>query len=319
MKIVFWGTPEIAVPSLEFFIKHPEIEVLGLITQPDRPSGRGHKRLPPPTKVLAETHNIPVFQPLKVRTDAELIEKLKELKPDAFITVAFGQILSKEILDIPRLGTINLHASLLPKYRGANPIQRAVVNGEKTSGVTTMLSDVGVDTGPMLLKEEITITENMTSVELANIIAQIGPALLEKSIFGLDKNEIKSIPQNDEEATLAPKFKKEDGLINWNNSSINIHNKIRGLTPWPSTYTYFRGNMVKIIETAISSTNNKENINTSAVGEIMGIIDNEIAIKTGDGIILVKKLQPAGKGVIDAKNWFNGARIQKGEIFSDQQ
>ncbi|EKE04553.1 MAG: hypothetical protein ACD_20C00051G0019 [uncultured bacterium] len=315
MKIVYLGTPEIAVPSLEYFIKRDDVEVLAVITQPDRPAGRGHKVIPPPVKIMAETNAIPVFQPRLIRKDEELINRLRQLKPDAFIMVAFGQILSKELLDIPRLGTINLHSSLLPKYRGANPIQWAIINGDKVTGITTMMSDVGVDTGPMLLKKEIEIPENMDACELSDIMAHIGPQMLYESMIRLDNGTVTPIPQNDAEATYASKLNKEDGKINWDESAEIIHNKVRGMKPWPATTTNFKECMIKIIETELEK-DNKEKVNTENFGLIVGIIDSGIKVITGDGAIIIKKLQPAGKKVIDASCWYNGARVQKGDRFS---
>lgn len=312
MKIVYLGTPEIAVPSLEYFIKKPDIEVQLVITQPDRPAGRGHKLIPPPVKVLAETYNIPVSQPGLIRKDPELVEKLKKLEPDAFIMVAFGQILSKELLDIPKIGTINLHSSLLPAYRGANPIQWAVINGDKISGITTMLSDPGVDTGAMLLKKEIEIPDDMDAAELSEIMAHTGPEMLYESLMRLADKSITPVAQDDSLATYAPKLSKEDGNINWNRKAIEIHNQIRGMKPWPSAYTCFKGNQIKINQ---SFVNNKEMINQVKTGEIIGIMDSGIGVVTGDGILIIKQLQPAGKKAMDAASWYNGARIQKGELF----
>jgi len=316
MRLVFLGTPDIAVSSLKYFIQKEDIEVVAVVTQPDKPAGRGKKLTPPPVKVVAEENNLRVFQPVSIRKDQELLQTLRDLQPDIFITVAFGQILSQEVLDIPKLGTINLHASLLPKYRGANPIQRAIVNGEKVSGVTTMLTDIGIDTGDMLLKQEIEITENMTSVDLANKISEIGPELLYRSIIGLADGSIKPIPQNHDEATHAAKFKKEDGLINWNQSASSIHNQVRGMLPWPVAYTYFNNNVVKIVETELIK--NKENIKIEPAGKIVNIIKSGIEVATGNGLILVKKLQPPGKSVMDAYSWANGARITPNDQFTNE-
>lgn len=313
IKIVFWGTPEIATPSLKYFIQKDDVKVLAVVTQPDKPAGRGHRLLAPPVKLLAEAHGISIYQPKLVRKDEKLIKFLKSLSPDVFITVAFGQILSEEILNIPKLGTINLHASLLPKYRGPNPIQWAVINGEKVSGVTTMLSDIGIDTGPMLIKKEIPISETLNSLELCEIISKIGPQLLYDSICGLKNNTLSPIPQNDGEATYAPKLKKEDGLINWSQPAEKIHNKIRGMVPWPSTYTSFKDHQIKILESNLPTSKTKDKTNN--YGEILGITIEGIEVATGFGSIIIKKLKPAGKKETDAKNWYNGARIQKGNKF----
>lgn len=313
MKIVYFGTPEIAVKPLEYLIGKDDIEVLAVITQPDKPAGRGKKVLPPPVKECAEKHKINVFQPRLIRKDENLINSLREMKPDAFITVAFGQILSKELLDIPRLGTINLHASLLPKYRGPNPIQWTIINGDTSSGITTMLSDEGIDTGPMLIKKQIELSDSLDSVELAEKISEIGGEYLYESIVKLNKGEITPEKQDDTQATYAPKLKKEDSIINWQDSSQAIHNKARGMKPWPGSTTSYKEAQIKIVETEIIK--DKKNINQSNVGEITGIINGGIAVITGEGLILVKKLQPAGKKVMDAASWYNGARVQKGDKF----
>lgn len=312
MKIVFWGTPEIAIPSLKFFIEKEDIEVVGVVTQPDRPSGRGHKLVSSPVKILAEQAGVEIFQPRLVRKDVDVITRLKELSPDACVTVAFGQILSEEILNIPRLGTINLHASLLPKYRGPNPIQWAVINGDKVAGVTTMLSDVGVDTGPMLLKKEFNI-ENIDSLQLSEQIASSGPDMLYHSLIGLENKTLTPVVQDDSCASKAPKLKKEDGNINWNDSALIIHNKIRGMKPWPSSYTTFKGNVVKIIESVVC---NESNAQKYQPGSIISLDKKGVRVATADGIIILTMLQPAGKKQVDAKSWYNGARIQPEDSFS---
>lgn len=309
MKIIFLGTPKIAVPSLEYFSKKEDIEILAVITQPDKPAGRGYKLIPSPVKIAAEANNIKIYQPKSIKKDENLINILRELKPDAFITVAFGQILSKELLDIPKFGTINMHASLLPKYRGPNPIQWAIINGDKVTGITTMLSDTGIDTGPMLLKKEIKISENMDTFELTEIIANIGPEMLYESIKKLANRTITPIPQDNANATYAPKLQKEEGCIKWDASAKSIHNKVRGMKPWPVAYTYLNETVIKIIETALPDDKKAVYINNP--GEIIGIIDNGVGVITGDELIIIKKLQPAGKKVMDAVSWYNGARISK--------
>ena len=310
MRLIFFGTPEIAAPSLEYLINKQDIDVAAVVTQPDRPSGRGNKLTPPPVKVTALKYEIQVFQPNSIRKEPELIETLKQLNADVFISFAFGQILSQEVIDIPRLGIINLHASLLPKYRGANPIQRAIVNGDKVTGVTTMLTSIGVDEGDIILKKEIEINEDMNSAELAQKIAEISPKLIYESIIGLNNGTIVPAPQNHGAATRAPKFKKEDGIIDWSDSAINIHNRVRGLYPWPSAYTAYNNTLLKIISTKVLK--DEKNVNNCAQGEIMDIIKEGIKVATGDGIILIKQLQPAGKKEMDAKSWANGAKIYKG-------
>lgn len=311
MKIVFLGTPLIAVPSLQYIFKQPDIEVAAVVTQPDKKAGRGQCLTCSSVKCLALEENLPLYQPTSIRKDAGLIKILKELQPDFFITFAFGQILSQEVLDIPKFGTINLHASLLPKYRGANPIQAPIINGDKFTGITTMLTDIGIDTGAILLQKVIEITENMNSAELTEIISKESPELLYQSIKGLFEDKIKPIPQNHEEATHAPKVNKDDGILDWNESALQIHNKVRGFKPWPSTYTYINGTCIKITETRLY----KESVKSGNIGEIIGKINTGINVATGNGIITITKVQPACKKEMDALSWYNGARLPKGSFF----
>jgi len=311
MKIIFLGTPQIAVLSLEYLIKKSDIKIQAVITQPDKPCGRGKCISASPVKLVALENNIHVYQPISIRKDAELIKTLKELEPDFFITFAFGQILSQEVLDIPKFGTINLHASLLPKYRGANPIQAPILNGDKFTGITTMLTEIGIDTGAIALQKVIEITENMDSIELRDIISKLSPELIYESIVGLYNGKIKVVLQNNEEATHAPKVAKEDGIIDWSESSIQIHNKVRGLKPWPSCFTYINGVCMKITETRLC----EEKIDSENFGEIIGKTDKGINIITGGDIITVTKVQPACKKEMDALSWYNGYRIKKGDCF----
>lgn len=311
MKIIFLGTPQIAVPSLEYIVRQPDVEMLAAVTQPDKPAGRGKKLCTTPVCCAAREHNIPVFQPSAIRKDPELIKTLKELEPDFFVTFAFGQILSQEVLDIPKYGCINLHASLLPKYRGANPIQAPILNGDKKTGITTMLTELRLDAGPIVLQQEIEITENMTAVELAQIISKSSPELIYKSLKGLYDGTITPIAQDEAKVTIAPKVKKEDGFIDWTASSEKIHNMVRGLKPWPQTVAGFRGGCVKICETRLCTD---EKV-CGKPGEILGKVNNGIKVATGDGCIIFTRVQPACKAEQDAAAWYNGARIQKGEAF----
>lgn len=316
MKVVFLGTPQIAVPSLEYLINKSDIEILAVVTQPDKPAGRGKCLTCSFVKQAAESVGIPVFCPKSIRKDEELIQKLKDLEPDFFITFAFGQILSQEVIDIPKFGTINLHASLLPKYRGANPIQAPIINGDKVTGVTTMLTEIGIDTGAIVIAKEIEITENMDSCELTKIIADISPDVIYRSIKGLYDGTITPVVQNHEEATHAPKVTKDDGILDWSESAINIHNKVRGYKPWPSAFAYVNGVCVKITETRLNKIEiDKEKINFENYGEIIGKIKTGINVLTGDGVITVTKVQPACKKEMPALSWYNGARLPEGTKF----
>jgi methionyl-tRNA formyltransferase len=308
MKIVFMGTPQIAVPSLEHLIKSAKVDVLALVTQPDRPSGRGHKLMSPPVKVLAQDNGVEVFQTESIRKDIDLIEKLKSLEPDFFVTVAFGQILSQEVLDIPKYGTINLHASLLPEYRGANPLQRAIVDGKKLTGVTTMLTVLALDAGDMLLRKEIEIPDSMTMLDLAEQVANSGGELLEKTI--LEFGSIAPQKQDESKVTFANKFTKEDGFLSFDIEAIEIHNKIRGMLPWPCVFVPFKGDNIKLLASKVIDASSFGN-----VGEILKISKEGIEIQTKKGIILIEKLQPPSKKAMNSSDWANGAQVKSGQVF----
>ena len=304
MKIVFMGTPDFAVPSLEALIEKYGVEAV--FTQPDRPKGRGKKLAFSPVKEVAVKHDIKVFQPEKLKDDREAVEYLKELKPDFIIVVAFGQILTKEVLDIPKYGCINLHASLLPMYRGAAPLNWVIINGEKKSGNTTMLMDVGLDTGDMLLKDEVEITDNMTSGELHDILMNRGGELLIKTIEGLADGSIKGEKQEGE-TCYAKMLSKETGKINWNNSAESIHNLIRGLNPRPIAHTTYKDENMKIYESEVlAESSNKE------AGTIIEVSKKGMKVSCGKGILLVKKIQfPNGKP-LTIEQYINGKDIEVG-------
>lgn len=304
MKIVFMGTPDFAVPSLEALIEKFGVEAV--FTQPDRPRGRGKKMVFSPVKEVAVKHDIKVFQPEKLKDDREAVEYLKELNPDFIIVVAFGQILTKEVLDIPKYGCINLHASLLPMYRGAAPLNWVIINGEKKSGNTTMLMDVGLDTGDMLLKDEVEITEDMTSGELHDILMSRGGELLIKTIEGLADGSIKGEKQEGE-TCYAKMLSKETGKINWSNSSESIHNLIRGLNPRPIAHTTYKNENMKIYESKVlDETSNKE------AGTIIEVSKKGMKVSCGKGVLLVKKIQfPNGKP-LTIEQYINGKDIEVG-------
>lgn len=302
MKIVFMGTPEFAVPSLKKIIETYGVE--SVFTQPDKPKGRGKKMAYSPVKEVALENNIKVFQPVKLKEDTEALEYLKELKPDFIIVVAFGQILTKEVLDIPKYGCINLHASLLPMYRGAAPLNWAVIKGEKKSGNTTMLMDVGLDTGDMLLKDEVEITDNMTAGELHDVLMDRGAELLINTIDGLYNGSI--IPEKQSEETFYAKMlNKELGRINWNNSAKDIHNLIRGLNPWPIAHTTYDNKSMKIYESEVLCENsNKE------PGTIINVSKEGMKVSTGSGVLLIKKIQfPNGKP-LTIEQYINGNELE---------
>ena len=304
MKIVFMGTPDFAVPSLEALIEKYGVEAV--FTQPDRPKGRGKKMAFSAVKEVAVKHDIKVFQPEKLKDDREAIEYLKDIRPDFIIVVAFGQILTKEVLDIPKYGCINLHASLLPMYRGAAPLNWVVINGEKKSGNTTMLMDVGLDTGDMLLKDEVEITENMTAGELHDILMVRGGNLLIETIEGVANGTVKGIKQEGE-TCYAKMLSKNTGKISWDKSAREIHNLIRGLNPWPIAHTTYKDDNMKIYESEVLNENsNKE------PGTILSVNKAGMKVSCKDGILLVKKVQfPNGKP-LTIEQYINGKDIEVG-------
>ena len=259
MKIVFMGTPDFSVPSLKKMIE--KYNVSAIVTQPDKPSGRGKKVSISPIKEVGLSNKIPIFQPEKIRTDSVIINKLKELKPDFIIVVAYGQILTKEILDIPRLGCICLHASLLPMYRGSAPINWCLINGETKTGNTTILMDTGIDTGDMLMRSEVEISESMTAGELYNLLKINGAELLEETINGIITGKICGVKQPNDGSSYVKMLNKQMAKINWNDSSTNIHNLIRGLSSWPykninswpTAHTYYKDIPIKIFGSVLNN------------------------------------------------------------------
>ena len=304
MNIVFMGTPDFAVPSLEELIKHHNVKAV--FTQPDRPKGRGKKLAFSPVKEIAVKYDIPVYQPEKLKEEPEMIDILKKMEIDFIIVVAFGQILTKEVLDIPKYGCINLHGSLLPMYRGAAPIQWAVINGEKESGNTTMLMNEGLDTGDMLLSEKVKITEEMTAGELYDILKMQGSILLIETIEKVSKDEITPIKQEGE-TCYAKMLYKDLAVIDWNNSADEIHNLIRGLNPWPIAYTTYERQKMKIFKSRVIDDKKYEE-----VGKIIKVSKSGLEVATSKGTLLIEKIQfPNGKP-LEVKQYINGHSIKEG-------
>lgn len=307
MKIVFMGTPEFAVPSLIRLIE--EFDVKAVLTQPDKPKGRGKKLAMSEIKEVALKYSIPVFQPTKLKNDIEVINKLKEINPDFIVVVAYGQILTKEILSIPKFGCINLHASLLPKYRGAAPINWAVIKGEQVSGNTTMFMDSGLDTGDMLLKSEVQITDNMSAGELHDILKEDGAELLIKTLNDILNGNIKRIKQSEAKSFYASMLNKEMAEINWNKSNKEIHNLIRGMNPWPVAYTHYNGETMKIYSSEII------NIETKAVpGTITNVSKNGVEVACLDGFILLNNIQFPGGKPLKVAEYIKGHSIEENTI-----
>lgn len=303
MKIVFMGTPDFAVPSLKELIDKYGVEAV--FTQPDRPKGRGKKLAFSPVKEEALKHDIKVYQPEKLKDEKEMIELLKDMKPDFMIVVAFGQILTKEVLDIPKYGCINLHGSILPMYRGAAPINWAIINGEKVSGNTTMLMDVGIDTGDMLLKDEVEIPDNMNAGELYDILKERGGKLLVDTIEGLINGTITPEKQSDE-TFYAKMLNKKMAEIDWKKSAREIHNMIRGLNPWPVAHTLYDGSTMKIFE---SEALNKES--KAECGKIIDVSKKGIEVATGEGVLLIKKMQFPNSKPLMVEQYINGHEVNK--------
>jgi methionyl-tRNA formyltransferase len=302
MKILFMGTSDFAVSSLEFLTRARE-DVIGVVTMPDRPKGRGRKMTATPVKELAIREDIPVFQSGNIR-DESFISKLRELTPEVVVVVAFGQILPKEILKMPGFGCINLHASLLPKYRGAAPINRAIINGDKVTGVTTMYMDESLDTGGILLQQEVEIEDNDTAESLHNKLAKIGAKLLAETLRRLKEESITPISQDHSKVTSAPKLKKEDGLIDWRKGSLQISNLIRGLAPKPGAFSHLNGKILKIFN-GVALVGDSKNITPGTISEIA---KEGIKVSTGEGFLLIKEVQLQNHKKMEIKDFLSGHR-----------
>lgn len=312
MDIIFMGTPDFAVPSLEQLHKSKEIEVKAVVTQPDRPRGRGQKLQPSPVKRKALKLGLKVFQEKDVN-QVEFIEDLKRLKPDAVVVVAFGQKLGRELLNLTRFGCINLHASLLPEYRGASPIHQAIIDGRNESGVTTMFMDEGWDTGDIIYQKKVEIKRTDTVGTLHDRLAVVGAELLVKTILDIEKGIAPRIKQDEGLATYASKIDKETGRINWNNTAEDIFNLVRGVNPWPGAFTTHRGKLLKVwwvIPLKATKAENAEPGEIVATGEEEGLV-----VKTGQGLVKIEKLQLAGRRKMSVKDFLRGYNIEKGEKF----
>lgn len=310
LRLVFMGTPDFAVPSLKALIGSRD-DVVAVVTQPDRPKGRGRTLTPPPVKELAEKHKIEVIQPPRAKEEG-FIQRLKELNPDLIVVIAYGHILPKSILDIPSLGCINVHASLLPKYRGASPINWAIIEGEVETGVTTMLMDEGLDTGDILLTEKIEIDKDDNYEKLRKKLSCLGAEVLLKTIESMEKGDLKPVPQIDSNASYASLLKKEDGLINWNSEAERINNIIRGLNPWPGTFTNWRGKRLKILSGRILTNSVKD-----VPGTVIRKDPNGIEVATAKGVFLITKLQPENKRVMEVRDFLKGYDIKEGEVLTN--
>lgn len=301
IKIVFFGTPDIGLKSLEYLYNSDKIDVLAVVTQPDKPAGRGHKLQMSPIKKFAVEKNIPVFQPKSIRKEFDIQEELKKLEPDFFVTFAFGQILSQEVLDIPKYETINLHASLLPRYRGANPIQRAIINGDKETGICTMITELGLDCGDICQKLVIPISDTMNCEELWNEIAEKSPKMIEETLERLKNKTLTPQKQCEDGVCMANKLTKEECLIDWTKTNIEIHNLIRGICRCPSAYFLFNEKIIKVIESEAVD-------GSGEVGKIVNHSKEGVDIACGKGLLRLIKVKPEDKGEMFAKDWYNGVK-----------
>jgi len=311
MRIVFCGTPQFAVPCLKHFLTLKDFEVAAVFTQPDRPQGREKEIMPPPVKQVALEAGIPLHQPEKIRTpESEKI--LREIAPEAIVIIAYGQIIPARLLDIPRLGWINLHASLLPKYRGAAPIQWAIANGEKKTGLTTMRIDAGMDTGDIVLQEEMEIGGKETTPELAAKLSAAGAPLMEKTLCGLGDGSLKPRAQDHASATKAPVLKKEDGRIDWNWTAAEIFNRQRAFTPWPGIFTTFRRQSCQL--QGVASEQRREGLQA---GTIVWDGKNLSVVCGGGTLLSVLYVKLEGRKQVPGQEFGNGARIAAGERFGE--
>jgi len=309
MRIVFMGTPEFAVPSLEALLAS-EDQVVGVVTQPDRPKGRGQTMTASPIKHIALREHIPLLQPVKMK-DPTFLAALQAWQPDLIAVTAFGRILPPVILSLPPKGCVNVHGSLLPKYRGAGPIQWAIINGERETGITTMLMDEGMDTGPMLLQQTEPIFPDDTAGTLSVRLADIGGKLLVKTIRELKAGTISPRPQSHAEHTLAPLLKKEDGAIPWNLAAKDIANRIRGMTPWPGAYTYAGETRWLISRVSVEAEGIVHGAN-STPGTVVEVWKDALLVATGHGILAVRELQPANSRRMTAAEYLAGHAVTAG-------
>ena len=303
MRILFMGTPEFAQTSLEALLKDNR-DVVCVITQPDKPKGRGYEMAMPEVKICALEHNIPVYQPETLKNDA-ILPILEEYAPDVIVVVAYGKILPEYILNYPQYGCINIHGSLLPEYRGAAPIQRAVIDGKKVSGVTSMYMEKGLDTGDMLIKRELPISEETTAGEYHDALALLGGEVLLETLNGLAKGILTPEKQDDSLSTYASQLSKAEGEIDWNNTNEQIYNKVRGLNPWPKAFSFIDGKRF-VVNFVYKSDENGE------AGTVLRADENGIKVACKKGSVIIKEIKVEGKKMMSAEDYLRGHKIEKG-------
>ena len=310
MKVIYMGTPDFSVGALEAIIKAGQ-EVVLVVTQPDKPKGRGKAMQASPVKECALSHGIEVFQPTKIR-ESENVEYLRKFGADIFVVAAFGQILPKSILDMPKYGCVNIHASLLPKYRGAAPIQWAVINGDEVTGVTTMLMNEGIDTGDMIAKKQVRLAEDETGGSLFDRLADTGAELIVETMKMLEEGTAEFTPQNSEEATHTSMISKELGSIEWSKPAAEIERLIRGLNPWPSAYTRLKGKTFKIWKAQVVEVSSSDK-----PGTIIKIGKDELLVQTGEGALSLIEVQLEGKKRMDVASFLRGCQIEEGIVLTN--
>ena len=301
IKVVFWGTPDIGLKSLDYLHNSDKFDVIGVVTQPDRPSGRGHKIVASPINQYAVANNIPVLQPKSIRKEPDIQALIKELNADFFVTFAFGQILPQEILDMPKYETINLHASLLPKYRGANPIQRCIINGDKQTGICTMITELGLDCGDICIKCPIDISETMNCEELYETISEKSPQLIEETLLGIVEGSLTPQKQCEDGVCFANKLTPDEFKIDWSKSAQEIHNLVRGIYKSPSASFIYNDKIVKVLETSVL-----DETTSMPAGQIVRGSKLGVDFATGDGVLRLIKVKPESKGEMFARDWYNG-------------
>lgn len=313
MNIVFMGTPAFAVPSLELLLAEG-YSIAAVVTQPDRPQGRKKVLTPTPVKEAALRHGIPVLQPPRLRSP-EAVAELAEYKPDLIITAAYGQILPKSVLDMPALGCLNIHGSLLPAYRGGAPIQRSIINGETVTGITLMYMAEGLDTGDMIAKAEVPIQDDDTAGTMFEKLSQVGAELLLRELPRLLQGKVEAEPQDESKATYAPNLTRDDEKIDWNRTSREIYNQIRGLVPYSGGFTLWNGDVFKVWAAAKPDNAHTASMDASP-GTVLKLDDKGIVVKTGDGTLTLLTIQPSGKKAMDAAQFVRGTSLTVGTVLS---
>ncbi|MBQ7775994.1 MAG: methionyl-tRNA formyltransferase [Lachnospiraceae bacterium] len=312
MKIVFMGTPDFAAGALEALIKAGH-EITAVVTQPDKAKGRSKELQYPPVKECALAHNIPVFQPIKIKTQ-ESIEELRKYEADVYVVAAFGQILSQEILDMPEYGCLNIHASLLPKYRGASPIQQVIIDGEQETGITIQQMNAGIDTGDILYMKSIPIDDNDTYETLHDKLTVLGGEAIVEMLPLLESGALVPEPQQDELSCYAKIINKEMGNIDFEKPAVVIERLVRGLNPWPSAFTFYKGKQMKVWEAAVENTSS-----TEKPGTVVEVTKNTIKIACGEGLLCIMSLQLEGKKRMSTHDFLLGVKVQLGEVFTRER